>query len=175
MGAAFEPRHHPTFITYPKSLADFFADRAKTLLEIELDSPSIATVQALVILSGHDIGCTRDGRGWLYSGLFPATKPEYRGHNKFLTALFALTTGMAMRLAFHLALHLDMTSYLTSKSISLEEANLRRDVFWAAYTVDQSVPRSVPPFVLFFSSFSFQVIHARVAVFGAYILAEHSA
>lgn len=44
---------------------------------------------------------------------------------------------MAIRLAFHLALHLDMTSYVSSKSLSEEEANLRRDVFWAAYTVDQ--------------------------------------
>lgn len=71
LGAAFEARHHPTFTTFPKSLADFFADRAKTLVEIELDSPCIATVQALVLLSSHDIGCRRDSRGWLYSGVFP--------------------------------------------------------------------------------------------------------
>lgn len=68
LGAAFEARHHPTFTTFPKSLADFFADRAKTLLEIELDSPCIATVQTLILLSSHDIGCKRDSRGWLYSG-----------------------------------------------------------------------------------------------------------
>lgn len=68
LGAAFEARHFPTFTTYPKSLADFFADRAKILLELELDTPCIATVQALVVLSGHDIGCKRDSRGWLYSG-----------------------------------------------------------------------------------------------------------
>ena len=68
LGAAFEPRYHPTFVTYPKSLSDFFADRAKTFLDIELDSPTIATVQAMVVLSGHDIGCQRDSRGWLYSG-----------------------------------------------------------------------------------------------------------
>lgn len=69
LGAAFESRHHPTFVTFPKSLADFFADRAKALLDIELDCPSVATVQAMVILSGHDIGCKRDARGWLYSGI----------------------------------------------------------------------------------------------------------
>jgi hypothetical protein len=68
LGAAFEPRYHPNFITYPKSVSDFFADRAKTLLDIELDSPCLATVQAMVVLSGHDIGCKRDARGWLYSG-----------------------------------------------------------------------------------------------------------
>ena len=45
--------------------------------------------------------------------------------------------GMAIRLAFHLALHVDMTSYVASKSIQAQEADLRRDVFWAAYVVDQ--------------------------------------
>ncbi|KAJ6036412.1 fungal-specific transcription factor domain-containing protein [Penicillium herquei] len=111
LGAAFEARYHPTFITYPKSLSDFFADRAKTLLEIELDSPTVATVQAMVVLSGHDIGCRRDARGWLYSG-------------------------MAMRLAFDLGLHLDMTPYVANGSISQAEAELRSMVFWGAYTLD---------------------------------------
>lgn len=68
LGAAFEARYHPTFITFPKSLSEFFADRAKTLLEIELDSPCVATVQALVILSSHEAASNRDARGWLYSG-----------------------------------------------------------------------------------------------------------
>ncbi|KAJ5380245.1 fungal-specific transcription factor domain-containing protein [Penicillium cataractarum] len=112
LGAAFEPRYHPNFITYPKSVSDFFADRAKTLLDIELDSPCLATVQAMVVLSGHDIGCKRDARGWLYSG-------------------------MAMRLAFDLGLHLDMSSYVSDGSISAAEAELRRMVFWGAYTLDQ--------------------------------------
>ncbi|KAJ5679445.1 fungal-specific transcription factor domain-containing protein [Penicillium macrosclerotiorum] len=111
LGAAFEPRYHPNFITYPKSLSDFFADRAKTLLDIELDSPCLATVQAMVVLSGHDIGCKRDARGWLYSG-------------------------MAMRLAFDLGLHIDMSTYVAKGSISTDEAELRRMVFWGAYTLD---------------------------------------
>jgi hypothetical protein len=69
LGAALEGRHHPTFVTFPRSLAEFFADRAKALLEIELDYPCIATVQALAVLSSHEVGCKRDSRGWLYSGL----------------------------------------------------------------------------------------------------------
>lgn len=69
LGAAFETKHHPSFVTFPKSLADFFADRAKTLLEIELDAPCVATAQAMVVTSCHDMGCTRDARGWLYSGM----------------------------------------------------------------------------------------------------------
>lgn len=44
---------------------------------------------------------------------------------------------MAMRLAFDLALHVDMTPYVRTGSISQEEADLRKTVFWGAYTVDQ--------------------------------------
>ncbi|KAB8212073.1 fungal-specific transcription factor domain-containing protein [Aspergillus parasiticus] len=111
LGAAFEPRYHPDFITYPRSVSDFFADRAKALLEIELDSPTLATVQAMVVLSAHDVGCKRNSRGWLYSG-------------------------MAMRLAFDLGLHIDTAHYVTEGSINAAEAELRRTVFWGTYTVD---------------------------------------
>jgi hypothetical protein len=72
LGAAFEMKHHPDFVTFPKSLADFFADRAKALLEIGLDAPCVATGQAMVVTSCHDMGCTRDARGWLYSGMLKA-------------------------------------------------------------------------------------------------------
>ncbi|KAJ5613821.1 hypothetical protein N7528_007475 [Penicillium herquei] len=111
LGSAFESRFHPELITFPNTLVDFLGARAKSLLEIELDYPSVATVQALVILSNHEIGNGKEGRGWLLSG-------------------------MAMRLAFDLALHLDI-SYLVSRgAITPEEAELRRTVFWGAYTVD---------------------------------------
>ncbi|KAI0423540.1 fungal-specific transcription factor domain-containing protein [Xylaria sp. FL1042] len=111
LGAAFEDRYHPTFITFPRSLSDFFADRAKALLDIELDNPCTATVQALVVISGHDIGCKRDARGWLYSG-------------------------MALRLALDLSLHVDLSSYVARGTLSSEEARIRQTVFWGAYTAD---------------------------------------
>lgn len=53
----------------PRPLAEFFAGRAKALLDLELDSPCVATVQALAILSNHEAAFTRDARGWLYSGM----------------------------------------------------------------------------------------------------------
>ncbi|KIV99416.1 uncharacterized protein PV09_08954 [Verruconis gallopava] len=112
LGAAFEAQHHPDFVTFPKSLADFFADRAKALLEIELDAPCIATAQAIVVTSCHDMGCTRDARGWLYSG-------------------------MAIRLAFDLALHKDMSAYVATGVMTQAEANLRSTVFWGIWIVDQ--------------------------------------
>ncbi|BCS27345.1 transcription factor domain-containing protein [Aspergillus puulaauensis] len=111
IGSAFEARYHPTFITFPKSLSEFFADRAKALLEIELDSPCVATVQALVIMSCHEGASNRDARGWLYSG-------------------------MSMRLAFDLGLHLDMTPYVERGDMSAFEADVRRIAFWGSYTAD---------------------------------------
>ncbi|RDW93348.1 transcription factor domain-containing protein [Aspergillus mulundensis] len=111
IGSAFEARYHPTFITFPKSLSEFFADRAKALLEIELDSPCVATVQALVILSCHEGASNRDARGWLYSG-------------------------MSMRLAFDLGLHLDMTPYVERGDMSAFEADVRRIAFWGSYVAD---------------------------------------
>lgn len=68
LGSAFESRYHPTFITFPKTLVEFFGDRARSILETELDSPCVATIQAMVILSSHEIGNGKDTRGWLYSG-----------------------------------------------------------------------------------------------------------
>ncbi|KAE8353708.1 fungal-specific transcription factor [Aspergillus coremiiformis] len=111
IGSAFEARYHPTFITFPKSLSEFFADRAKALLEIELDSPCVATVQALVILSCHEGSANRDARGWLYSG-------------------------MSTRLAFDLGLHIDMTPYVEKGEMEAFEADVRRITFWGSYTAD---------------------------------------
>lgn len=44
---------------------------------------------------------------------------------------------MAIRLAFDLALHIDMSSHVAKGVISSADADLRRTVFWAAYVVDQ--------------------------------------
>ncbi|KAJ5975042.1 hypothetical protein N7481_008749 [Penicillium waksmanii] len=114
IGCAFETRFHPGFVTFPKTLVDFFGDRAQSLLESELDFPSVATVQAMIILSSHEIGNGMDSRGWLYSG-------------------------MAIRLAFDLALHIDMSSHVLKGVISAADADLRRTVFWTAYTVDHQL------------------------------------
>lgn len=44
---------------------------------------------------------------------------------------------MAIRLAFDLALHLDMSACVSRGDITSADADLRRTVFWAAYVVDQ--------------------------------------
>ncbi|KAJ4371272.1 hypothetical protein N0V83_004489 [Neocucurbitaria cava] len=109
--AAFDTRHHPSFVTFPRHLAEFFADRAKALIDIELDCPCVATVQAVAVLSSHEVGSKRDSRGWLDSGT-------------------------AIRLAFGMGLHIDMSSYVARGYLSQAEADLRRDVFWSTYVID---------------------------------------
>ncbi|KAB8239029.1 Zn(II)2Cys6 transcription factor [Aspergillus alliaceus] len=112
IGAKYEPKYHPDLVTYPRSLAEFFSDRAKISLESELENPSLTTVQALVILGAYEASCTRDTRGWLYSG-------------------------MAMRLAFDLGLHLDMAPYVGRGTISCKDYDVRRITFWAVYMSEQ--------------------------------------
>lgn len=65
IGALFEKRRHPT-LQIPRS--EFFAKRAKALLDLELDEPRVATVQGLAILSCHEAAVMRDTRCWLFSG-----------------------------------------------------------------------------------------------------------
>ncbi|KAJ5958499.1 uncharacterized protein N7479_005649 [Penicillium vulpinum] len=105
VGATLTSRYCPDL---PESLVDFFATRSKALLEVEMDSPTLSTVQSLGILSGVEALLTRDARGWLYSG-------------------------MAMRLATDLGLHIDAAPFAERGLIDLEEARLRSSTFWGTY------------------------------------------
>jgi hypothetical protein len=46
-------------------------------------------------------------------------------------------TGMSMRLAFDLGLHLDMSTYVNRGDITQAEADVRRAAFWGSYVADQ--------------------------------------
>ncbi|CAN9205833.1 unnamed protein product [Alternaria alternata] len=105
VGASLTSRH---CVELPEPLVDFFASRARALLDVELDSPTLSTVQSLAILSGVESIRTLDARGWLYSG-------------------------MAVRLATDLGLHLDNQVYVDAGIIDAEEASLQRVVFWGAF------------------------------------------
>jgi hypothetical protein len=78
VGAALESDRHPLL---PAPLPEFFAKRARALLEIELDAPKVATVQGLAIMSCHEASFMHDTRAWLYSGmsyLHSLRKPSVR-------------------------------------------------------------------------------------------------
>lgn len=51
--------------------------------------------------------------------------------------MLTLLSGMSMRLAFDLGLHLDMTPYVEKGDISAFEADVRRIAFWGSYVADQ--------------------------------------
>ncbi|KAL4756135.1 uncharacterized protein BDW70DRAFT_154435 [Aspergillus foveolatus] len=107
LGAAYESKYRPGFVVFPRSLAEYFGDRARLLLELELGCPSITTVQTsrhktLVLLSNHEAACTQDTRGWLYSG-------------------------MAMWLSLD----------LENGTISNQDAEVRRTIFWGVYLNEQ--------------------------------------
>ncbi|OAL22856.1 hypothetical protein AYO22_06764 [Fonsecaea multimorphosa] len=107
VGASYSNRRLPDVDDPP----EFFASRAKVLLEIEMDSPSMATVQALGTLSAHEAAYARDSRGWLY-------------------------VGMAVQLLSDLGLHLDLDATFDSKKDSEEHTNLRRTIFWSTQALD---------------------------------------
>ncbi|KAK3703945.1 hypothetical protein LTR37_014163 [Vermiconidia calcicola] len=124
IGAGYEARYHSALVTFPRPLADFFAERAKTLLEVELDSPCVSTVQALLLLSSHEAGYQRIARSWLYGG-------------------------MAMRLCFDLGLHIDTNIYVQQGIISAAESRARRSAFWGSYVMNYRASFSLGrPFTL---------------------------
>ncbi|KAI9486731.1 MAG: fungal-specific transcription factor domain-containing protein [Benjaminiella poitrasii] len=92
----------------PDTAGDVFFDRAEKLLDESYDTPSISTVQALLLLASHQHGIMKSARAWLYSG-------------------------MAFRMAQDLGLHRDCTHW----NISPEEGERRRRVFWCCYVVDR--------------------------------------
>lgn len=46
-------------------------------------------------------------------------------------------SGMSMRLAYDLGLHLDMATYVQRGSMTPIEAKVRRIAFWGSYIADQ--------------------------------------
>jgi hypothetical protein len=118
MGAAYEPKYHPDLVTFPRSLSQFFGDRAKALLELEIENPSLATIQALVICSNYEASGTRDTRGWLYSG-------------KSSLYLFGYWKQIHLKKGWPCDLHLTKVSIwmspLTWKRVSSRQRNVRFD------------------------------------------------
>lgn len=107
-GALFSDKEFPGL---PNPLHDFFISRARALLERDIDNPTIATVQALAIMSGSEASRSRDSRGWLY-------------------------ISMAAQLAHHLGLHLDAGHYIQPNEMTQQEGNIRSTAFWGTYVID---------------------------------------
>ncbi|OAL30959.1 hypothetical protein AYO22_01254 [Fonsecaea multimorphosa] len=49
--------------------AEFFALRARVYLDVEMDSPCLATAQSTLLLAAYEFGRGLDSRGWVYAGM----------------------------------------------------------------------------------------------------------
>lgn len=116
----------------PEPASEFFSARAKALLDVEMDSPSVATVQALVVMSASEAAFTRDARGWLYSGKAPPLCPKLQ-----IDVIPRL--GMAVRLSADLGLHLDLSDHVRNGILTQREMEVRRTTFWGVFIHDKCV------------------------------------
>ncbi|RMJ16797.1 hypothetical protein CDV36_003551 [Fusarium kuroshium] len=89
----------------------FFASRAKVYLDLELQTPTIATLQALVILCEHEAAQGRDSQGWIYSGI-------------------------ATRILSDLGLQFHGTSPDETESCGADVADVKARVFWSVVHLD---------------------------------------
>ncbi|EXJ83039.1 hypothetical protein A1O3_06856 [Capronia epimyces CBS 606.96] len=111
VGACFSSRPAPGI---QGVASEFFASRAMTLIEIEMDSPTLATLQALSVLSAHEAASGRDSRGWLYSGM---------------------GVHLIMDLGLHLDLEVDHKLHFMESSVQAVQT-IYRQIFWSTYSVN---------------------------------------
>ncbi|CAK7228636.1 hypothetical protein SCUCBS95973_006945 [Sporothrix curviconia] len=97
----------------PSTAGFLYAAHAKALVNQEIDTVCITTVQAVAVLSLCWIGENRESAGWLYSG-------------------------MASKMAFNLGLHLDCDNMVKSGLISQDEGDLRKAVWLGCYALDKN-------------------------------------
>lgn len=97
---------------------DHFFNEAKRLIYENdlLDIPRLSTIQALALMSVREAGCSREARGWVYSG-------------------------MAFRMACDLGLSFNSSASVSSKHASAvsdeEELDARRITFWGCFMIDK--------------------------------------
>ncbi|KAI9315335.1 fungal-specific transcription factor domain-containing protein [Dichotomocladium elegans] len=105
----------------PWNSGEKYAVKARSILFEAIDTPSLANVQALLLLTLHEYGCARGPRSWMYSG-------------------------MAIRMALELGLNKDIDLEESSnRTMSVEQwtnAEIQRRVFWTTFTVDKFLSAS---------------------------------
>jgi hypothetical protein len=89
-----------------------FANQAKELLFHEIETPTVPTVQAAVLLSLREYAVNAETSAWVY-------------------------IGMAVRMAHTLGLNVDCSSWVTSGQITPLEEEVRRVAWWGCFLVDK--------------------------------------
>ncbi|KAF4459425.1 Transcription factor [Fusarium albosuccineum] len=96
----------------PNTAGLFFLEKAEKLLQPDLKSPSITTIQSLAIMAVLYVAVGSDASGWLHHG-------------------------MAIRLVLDMGFNFDTSFLKGSNSLSSEEVHLRRQIYWALYCTDK--------------------------------------
>ncbi|KAL4733168.1 fungal-specific transcription factor domain-containing protein [Aspergillus similis] len=96
----------------PNTAGKFFLEHAKYYLGKEMETPSLTTIQALVILGMFYIATGADAAGWLHHG-------------------------MANRLCLDMGLNLDPAGFQEVNILSHREIQLRRQIYWSLYFHDK--------------------------------------
>ncbi|OJJ42372.1 hypothetical protein ASPZODRAFT_105265 [Penicilliopsis zonata CBS 506.65] len=85
---------------------------AKSILQSEVEHPTVSTVVSVAILALREMSTNREAIGWTYIGI-------------------------AVRIAYNLGLHLDCTPWRNQNQISEEQAEIRRIAWWGCYLLDK--------------------------------------
>ncbi|KAL4814303.1 fungal-specific transcription factor domain-containing protein [Aspergillus spinulosporus] len=96
----------------PNTAGKLFLEHAKNYLGKEMETPSLTTIQALVILGMFYIATGADAAGWLHHG-------------------------MANRLCLDMGLNLDPAGFQEMNILSHREIQLRRQIYWSLYFHDK--------------------------------------
>jgi Fungal specific transcription factor domain len=100
---------HPEVRQHPMSTAgDEYAAKARQLLSLEFDRPTLSNVQSLLILGLHEFGSSRGARAWMYAGI-------------------------AIRMAISIGLNVEDEARLASQDWI--DCEIRRRVFWATFII----------------------------------------
>ncbi|KAI9595255.1 fungal-specific transcription factor domain-containing protein [Syncephalis fuscata] len=94
----------------PLTAGQVFFDRARVLLDDEYDRSELTTVQALIVMSFYQHGCSQSMSSWLLAG-------------------------MAFRMAHDLGMHRDCERW-GLEGLDRVEKETRRRVWWACFVVD---------------------------------------
>jgi hypothetical protein len=110
MGALYSTRQHSPV---SGELSEFFNARARIYVDAEMDSPCLATAQAIVVLAAYETCNCRDSRAWLY-------------------------VGMAVQLITELGLHVHIQAGEEEEADSDAEGvdRIRKQLFWAVWLMD---------------------------------------
>lgn len=96
----------------PQTAGGLFAAQAKAMLHFECVAPTVATVKGTALLGLYSIAINQESLGWMY-------------------------TGMAVRMAFSLGLHLDCSAYVASGLMTPDDLEGRSVAWWGMFMLDR--------------------------------------